>query len=178
MSIVASVPPAIEVHPNHNVAVSGSVISTVFAQRNGSQGSIMGGRNSQASLRTRNNASHWLASGRGLIEAIRSSNRIIKQQNARINNNEPVPGTSSKNESDSNADTCCLGDNFIVLSYTNTTADVYPYNDSYEPITNVPIVSGATTYHHPNGESYILIVNEALYYGNRLKHICSSTLIR
>ena len=48
---------------------------------------------------------------------------------------------------------------------------MYPCNDSYEPITSVPIVSGASTYHHPNGESYILIVNEALYYGNMLKHM-------
>ena len=58
MSTVASIPPAIEMHPNNDVAVNGSVISAVSTQQNGSQGSIMGGRNSQASLRTRNNASH------------------------------------------------------------------------------------------------------------------------
>ena len=68
---------------------------------------------------------------------------------------EISPGTTASNESDSNADTCCLAMNFTVLSYTNRTADVYPYDDSYEPMTSVPIVSGATTYHHPNGSSYI-----------------------
>ena len=56
------------------------------------------------------------------------------------------------------------------MSYTSRTADVYPYDESYTPITNVPIVSGATTYHHPNGNSYILIIHEALYYGKRLSH--------
>ena len=32
-------------------------------------------------------------------------------------------------------------------------------------------MSGATTYHHPNGESYIIIINEALYYGSKLDHL-------
>ena len=58
----------------------------------------------------------------------------------------------------------------MVLSYTNRTADVYPYDASYEPVKSVPIVTGATTYHHPNGKSYIIIINEALFYGNKLDH--------
>ena len=87
-----------------------------------------------------------------------------------INPNEPTPGASGQNEADSNADTCCLGINFVVLSYTNRVADVYPYNDAYKPMTSVPIVTGATTYHHPNGQSYILVINEALFYGTKLKH--------
>ena len=84
--------------------------------------------------------------------------------------NEPTPGTVGNNEADSNADTCCLGTNFTVISYTNRTADVYPYDEAYEPITSVPIVSGATVFHHPSGQSYILVVNEALFYGTKLKH--------
>ena len=73
------------------------------------------------------------------------------------------------NEADSNTDTCCLGVNFVVISYTSHTADVYPYDTSYyEPVKNVPIVSGATTYHHPNWKSFILVIHEALYYGKKL----------
>ena len=79
-------------------------------------------------------------------------------------------GTKAFNEADSNADTCCLGANFTVLHYTNRTADVYPYDASYEPVKSVPIVTGATTYHHPNGQAYIIIINEALFYGNKLDH--------
>ena len=37
-------------------------------------------------------------------------------------------------------------------------------------MTSVPIVSGATTYHHSDGTSYILVINEALFYGKKLKH--------
>ena len=75
------------------------------------------------------------------------------------------------NEADSNADTCCLGTNFLVLSMSSRTADVYPYDSSYSPIVNVPIVSGATAYDDDNtGETYILVFNESLYYGPKLDH--------
>ena len=75
------------------------------------------------------------------------------------------------NESDSNADTCCLGTNFIVLSYTQRTADVYAYDATYAPMSNVPIVTGATAWTDPmDNKTYILVFNESLYYGTKLKH--------
>ena len=74
------------------------------------------------------------------------------------------------NETDSNADTCCLGKNWIVYNYTTRSADVYPYNDSYEPIKDVPIVTGASTYTDTQGVTYILLINEALYYGDKMDH--------
>ena len=104
------------------------------------------------------------------MSTIVSSRRCVKEILKKAFTEESDPGTVGANEADSNADTCCLGRNFIVISYTNRTADVYPYDESYTPITNVPIVSGATTYRHPNGNSYILVVNEALYYGKKLSH--------
>ena len=74
------------------------------------------------------------------------------------------------NETDSNADTCCLGKNWIVYNYTTRSADVYPYNDSYEPIKDVPIVTGASAYTNTQGVTYILLINEALYYGDKMDH--------
>ena len=54
---------------------------------------------------------------------------------------------------------------------TQRTADVYPYDTSYEPLLNVPIVSGATVWTCPTTrETYILIFNESLYYGTKLDH--------
>ena len=84
--------------------------------------------------------------GQRVVGALNTSKRVIQQQNSRVDYYEPVPGIASQNESDSNTDTYCLGNNFIVLSYTNRAAGVYPYNDSYEPISSVPIVNGASTY--------------------------------
>jgi hypothetical protein len=64
------------------------------------------------------------------------------------------------------ADTCCLGRNFVVLHSTYRTADVYAYNAGIKPIENVMIVSGATAYDDAaTGTTYILVFNEALYYG-------------
>ena len=56
---------------------------------------------------------------------------------------------------------------FIVLEMTNRTAEVYPYDSSYDPIENVPIVSGATAYDDKtNGSTYILV----FFYGKKLEH--------
>lgn len=84
---------------------------------------------------------------------------------------EPLIPTLAQNECDTNADTCCLGRNFVILEYTRRTADVYSYDKDAKPIENVPIVSGATAWEDPaTGETYILVINEALYYGTKLDH--------
>jgi hypothetical protein len=95
------------------------------------------------------------------------SQRHIASYKTKID--EPAPGTRCNNEADTNADTCCLGSNFMILNMTSRTADVYPYDDSYEPIANVPIVSGATAWTDPKDKTtYILVFHESLYYGNKL----------
>ena len=75
----------------------------------------------------------------------------VKRITSTVSNShsEPEPGTVASNECDTNADTCCLGKNFIVLEYTNRTADVYAYIKDIEPIVDVPIVSGATACDDP-----------------------------
>ena len=75
------------------------------------------------------------------------------------------------NELDTNADTCCIGFNFTVLRMKSRTADVYPYDPSYKTFYNVPIVSGATTVMDSIiGNSFIMVINEALYYVKKLNH--------
>ena len=84
---------------------------------------------------------------------------------------QPSPNTEGINECDTDADTCCLGRNFTVYKYTRRTADVYAYNKSYTPATNVPIVNGATAYDDPtSGKTFILLFNEALFYGEKMDH--------
>ena len=87
------------------------------------------------------------------------------------NHLEPKEGVQASNECDTNADTCCLGKNFVILEYTQRTADVYAYDKSIKPIENVPIVSAATAWDDPiTGQTYIIVINEALYYGTKLDH--------
>ncbi len=74
-------------------------------------------------------------------------------------------------ELDSHADTIVLGRNAIVLQYTNRVCDVAPYADSYEPITDVPIVRGATAVtSQATGETCILVFNEAIWMADYLDH--------
>ena len=120
--------------------------------------SIMGGRNEQANLRSRNQRN---------ISNIRSQRKIGSSS---ISNIEPRPHTSASNEADTNADTCCAGTNFIPIQATNRTADVYPYDSAYSPAHNVPIVTAATAYDSPDGVTYILVFHECLYYGTKLDH--------
>ena len=56
------------------------------------------------------------------------------------------------------------------IGFTNRTADVYPYDSDYAPALNVPIVSSATAYDHSDGQTYILIFHESLYYGRKFSH--------
>ena len=105
------------------------------------------------------------------ISSIRTGGRKICTTRSKYKVSEPEAGTDAKNECDSNADTCCLGSNFIIFKMTNRTADVYPYDESYMPLLNVPIVSGATAYDDPKtGQTSIIVFNESLYYGKNLGH--------
>ena len=102
------------------------------------------------------------------VQTVRTTRRIAS---VAARNPEPVAGTLAWNECDTNADTCCIRQNFVVLEYTQRIADVYSYDKSIKPIENVPIVSGATAWDdHTTGTTYILVVNEGLFYGSKLDH--------
>ena len=74
-----------------------------------------------------------------------------------------LPDIKAANEMNTNADTFCLGNNFTIISYKSRAADVYPYDSSYSPIQNVPIVTGTTTWSDSTGATFILIIHEVLY---------------
>ena len=47
--------------------------------------------------------------------------------------------------------------------------NVFPYSGEYQPMTDVPVTTCATVWVCPNtGENYLLVINEALYFGDRL----------
>ena len=74
-------------------------------------------------------------------------------------------------ELDSHADTCVAGSNFVLLEDPHKHVTVHPYSDEYKPIDDVPIATVGTVWVSPkDGRPYLLIVNEALYFGERLKH--------
>ena len=71
-------------------------------------------------------------------------------------------------EMDSHADTCVAGGNCVVLEYTGRSAEVEAYSPDY-PSKRIPIATVATAYDSPSsGATYVLIINEALYFGDSL----------
>jgi len=73
-------------------------------------------------------------------------------------------------EIDSHADTCCLGANFTPLYFTGKICNITPFLDTLPSATNVEICTGATAYDDANGNTLILIINEALWLGDRMQH--------
>ena len=141
--------------PNHVDADQASQISQVTGT------TMMGGRNEQANLRQQNRRISTVKTIRHVRSASASSQCW----------RDPPANTVAPNETDSNADTCCLGKNFLVVNVMTRMADVYAYDKSIAPIENVPTLSGATAYDDPvTGETYILVFHESLYYGTRLDH--------
>ena len=66
---------------------------------------------------------------------------------------ETAPNTTGSNEADTNADTCCFGQNLIPTAYKNRLSYVYPNSEVYETIENVHIVSRDTSYDHTDGNT-------------------------
>lgn len=100
-----------------------------------------------------------------------SQRRCINKVARRIQRVTPLEPVFGRMELDSHADTIVLGRNAIVLQYTNRVCDVAPYADSYEPITDVPIVRGATAVtSQTTGETCILVFNEAIWMADFLDH--------
>ena len=153
---------------NTDAATIASAITMQLSQAHSlpaapSGATIHGGRTEEANRRGQNRqASHYYS-----VRHMRAATR--ETQAAR--HVPPPPHVRAANECDSNADTCCAGTNFVVLQHTSRSADVYPYDSSYQPITNVPIVSAATAWTNPEtNETIILVFHETLYYGTSLAH--------
>jgi hypothetical protein len=72
---------------------------------------------------------------------------------------------------DTHADTCVSGINFIALEYSGRVCNVYPYSQEYDAVKDVRIVRGATAVQDQDtGETYIMTINEGLWYGNQMNH--------
>ena len=83
-------------------------------------------------------------------------------------------GHMAKCELDSHTDTCILGSNFKLIELTGEVVDVVPYHEEYEAKKDVPIVSAATAWTHPDtGETFIFYYHQAWWYG---KEVANSLL--
>ena len=85
--------------------------------------------------------------------------------------NVKVKPTHANTDLDSHADSIVTGTNCCIMHLTGRECDVSPYRDDYKAIINVSIVQAATAYQSSyTCQVYILILNEALYMGDSMKH--------
>jgi hypothetical protein len=83
-----------------------------------------------------------------------------------------------RSELDPHADTCCVGNNGLILYYHNRTVSVAPFLDSFSKEDHVPIVTAAIAYDDPiNAQTYMIIVHQALYFGDKKKLRLAHNLI-
>ena len=98
----------------------------------------------------------------------RTQGRSIKRM--RTNDSDTVPigyGKEARCELDTRADTTCAGINCRPVYYTGQHCKAYGFHSDLSPINNVPIATVATAWSDPHtGESYIIIINKALYFGD------------
>jgi len=64
-------------------------------------------------------------------------------------------------EMDSHADTCCLGSNFEPIYFAGKVCNVAPFLSELPNQEGIQICTGSTAFDHPDGGTYILVVNEA-----------------
>ena len=82
-------------------------------------------------------------------------------------------------ELDWHADMIVGGANCILLETSGETANVHSFSNERKPFSDVPIGTIATAWVDlTNGEVIVLVMNEALYFGDRLDHtlICPNQL--
>ena len=57
------------------------------------------------------------------------------------------------------------------MAIIDRTANMLSYDTSYDPMYNVSIVTGASTYMNINtSRSFITVINEEFYYGEKIGH--------
>ena len=73
-------------------------------------------------------------------------------------------------EFDLHVDTCVGRSNCLLLEHDGHTINVSPYSGEYDSQKDIPIALVATLWIEPkNGAHYILIIHEALYFGDKVK---------
>jgi len=100
------------------------------------------------------------------------------KSNVELFEGDGLVGHIGQVDCDNHADTCCLGSSFRLIEFTNQVCSVTGFMDGMEE-SNVPIVTGATRWTLPKGDSYILIVHQGLWFGSKLERsLINSNQIR
>ena len=84
----------------------------------------------------------------------------------------------SRTELDSHADSSCVGSNAVILSQTGRHIDVSAFVEELSTKNEVPIVTAAVAHADEDGNSSLLIINEALYFPSMKHNLFSHSLFQ
>ncbi len=77
---------------------------------------------------------------------------------------------SARCELDTRANTICARTNCRLLTLSGQTCIVSGFHQSFGSIKDVPMAQVATAITMENGKTVVLVINEALYFGNSMDH--------
>jgi len=143
--------------------------SSGSGQNNGHQSAIAGVTRSinQVSLDTASQAFNHRR-----LNAYTSGERIVMNRREIASISQSTDILHCKAELDSHADTCRVNHVARVLEVHGQVAQVSGFSDNVTPMKDITIVNAAVAYDVPEtGEVVILVINQALYFGNSLSHI-------
>jgi hypothetical protein len=118
-----------------------------------------------------NNVSQALTRRNSSLGAYKSIMRSSLLQRV-VSSSQQIKEQLGYAELDSHAYTCGVNNVARILEYTNQVAEVTGFANSLEPLRNIPIIKAAVAYDHPDsGEVIVIIINQALYFGDELDEI-------
>ena len=95
------------------------------------------------------------------LAPIQTSNRRDVIHSTRIQ--DQGDSYSGRIELNSHSDTTVAGINCKVMNYTGRSCNDAPFSDTYEPMTNIPIINAATEFTSTTRRQFILVLNKDLY---------------
>lgn len=153
---------------------TGSGASGLFGQQSS------GGRNRNASATNTTTENQYYLDHDGirrLCPTTTSDKRVIGKQ---MKIDQPMNYAARKRcEIDTRADTFCAGQTFLLHEATGMVVDVGGFHPSLPVVKDVPIGTVITAYDTPEGETIILSVHQALFFGASMEHsLCQPNQFR
>ena len=105
---------------------------------------------------------------RAITSGPRVSGRVAKR--AKTSADYDRTTVTARNELDTRADTIVAGINFRLVEDTGTTCSVSGFYEEFQTLKGIPVATVATAWTDERGLVHILIIHEALYFGEKLDH--------
>jgi hypothetical protein len=111
--------------------------------------------------------------GHRTVQPVTSGERGLARMVKRLKADRKTDwGTSiaARLELDNRAGTCCAGANFRPLEFTGMSCSITPFHANYPSMDQIPVATCATAVDMSDGAVVVLIIHEALYFGQSMDH--------